>query len=327
MNQDDPDRDSRSFVPPSCDGDSYWDDEHEVSVPLDPSDAWGPDTLGRVVEVDAMVAIFAADRLEWVHAFRVEQLREHQRWAADAGPADSPFDRRSVPDLAERSIRLELACALKISEYAAERMTALAEALVETYPDVLASMRSGNLSERHVNALIDTADEIAEEHRAALVTQGLEWAQELPYGTFRRKLRTFAAELQVKTIEEQHEAAFTERLVGIRPAPNGMAWLNIFTSEVEAHAIFHRVTAMGKAVGKMDPADARTIDQRRADVVTDLLLDGDVGSYPDTARGIRPTVAVTVPSSPFLGATRNRQRSRGSVRSPRHRPRTLRHRR
>ena len=57
-----------------------------------------------------------------------------------------------------------------------------------------------------------------------------------------------------------------------------MTWLHALLPAVEAHAIHDRLTRMGKTmVGRRagDPdADPRSLDQVRADILCDLLIDG-----------------------------------------------------
>jgi hypothetical protein len=74
---------------------------------------------------------------------------------------------------------------------------------------------------------------------------------------------------------------------------------------VEAHAVLHRVSTMATAIrgraGDRRPderggeAEGRTMDQVRADVLCDLLIDGRVAAHPERVRGIRASVVVTVP--------------------------------
>lgn len=80
----------------------------------------------------------------------------------------------------------------------------------------------------------------------------------------------------------------------VQPADDGMAWLMALMPAVEAQAVHGRVTAMAKVI-KAHEGEVRTLDQIRADVLGDLLVDGRVDFHPDEARGIRATVAVTVP--------------------------------
>ncbi len=63
---------------------------------------------------------------------------------------------------------------------------------------------------------------------------------------------------------------------------------------MEAQAIFDRLTGQAKVLAA-HPDETRTLDQLRADVFGDLLIDGVTDSLPPDARGIRATVVVTVP--------------------------------
>ncbi len=93
-----------------------------------------PDAVDLVLEAATMESVFAAQRLERVDAMRRELLAE----AAGRGAG--------VTDIVERSIRLELAAAMRVTEYAAGRMIVLAEALVHRYPAALDSLGGGRMT-------------------------------------------------------------------------------------------------------------------------------------------------------------------------------------
>ena len=78
-----------------------------------------------------------------------------------------------------------------------------------------------------------------------------------------------------------------------------MAGLWVYGPAVEAHAIFGRVTAMAKLLVAVD-GETRTLDQARADIVADLLIDGTTAHIPAAAAGIRASVVVTVPALSLL---------------------------
>jgi len=63
---------------------------------------------------------------------------------------------------------------------------------------------------------------------------------------------------------------------------------------VEAHAIWDKATRIAKVILAQE-GETRTLAQIRADVIADLLIDGRTDLHPAEARGIRATVAVTVP--------------------------------
>src|SRR4051794_31022086 len=83
---------------------------------------YGADALDLVLEIADMRACIAAQQLVRVDALRREALR------------DAETQGRALTDVLERSVRLELAAALRITEHAADEMIAFAEALVHRYP-------------------------------------------------------------------------------------------------------------------------------------------------------------------------------------------------
>jgi hypothetical protein len=125
--------------------------------PLEPRDPEGsdevevdgipvPDVVDLVLEAATMEAVFAAQRLVRIDGMRRELLTE----ARDRGAG--------VTDIVERSIRLELAAAMRVTEYAAARMIVVAEALVHRYPAALDSLSGGRMTPKH-----------AERHRSRTV--------------------------------------------------------------------------------------------------------------------------------------------------------------
>src|SRR6187551_1121613 len=111
-----------------------FDPENEPSRESDLDDwdetaAAGPDELDLVVEVSDMMTVFAAQQLERIDALRRRAL------------LDAELHGRALTEMIERSLRLELAAALRITEYAAGGLITLSEAIVRRYPAVLESLR------------------------------------------------------------------------------------------------------------------------------------------------------------------------------------------
>ena len=73
--------------------------------------------------------------------------------------------------------------------------------------------------------------------------------------------------------------------------------------EVEATAAYGRATAIAKTIPAHE-GETRTLDQIRADVMADLLIEGTTTAHPTEARGIRATVVVTVPALALLESDR-----------------------
>ncbi|KQP70714.1 HNH endonuclease [Microbacterium sp. Leaf288] len=241
-----------------------------------------PDAVDLVVETATMMSVFAAERLMRIDAMRRELLREA------TGRGDG------VRDIVERSIRLELAAAMRVTEYAAGRLIAQAEALVRRYRPALEALGSGRITDKHAEIIADLLDEAPPELRERLLERAVPLAESEPVGTFRRALRTLIETAQATTLEERHQRALRARRVVVERGQDGMAGLWIFAPAVEIHAIHGRLTQMAKAIAPV-AGGTRTLDQLRADVAADLLIDGTTDHLPAAASGIRAQVVVTVP--------------------------------
>ncbi|KAA9145664.1 DUF222 domain-containing protein [Microbacterium lushaniae] len=234
-----------------------------------------------------MMSVFAAQRFERVDAMHQEALTELTTF------------RGASLEMIERSLRLELAAALQITERAADRMLITAEGLVGRYPAMLASLQGARTTERHAEVFVELVDTVEPELREPVVPLAVELAEAHPLGTFHRLLRKLVETVRAASLEERHRDAVAARRVVIEPSEDGMAWLLVHMPAVEAQAVHNRITAIAKVLGAEDD-DERTLDQLRADVVGDLLVDGVVAAHPGAAQGIRATVAVTVPALALL---------------------------
>ena len=134
-----------------------------------------------------------------------------------------------------------------------------------------------------------------------------------------------------ETEEQRHRLARQDRRVWLEPREDGMAQLCAFLDAATAHAIQDRIDALVERtdplagrrlysdgeisepgyvatnfLGVMYPdiasaeAAPRTLPQLRADVLTDLLLDGEPADLPEHLRGIRGHVTITVPALALL---------------------------
>lgn len=243
---------------------------------------YDPDALDLVLEIADMRASIAAQQLVQVDAMRREALR------------DAETHGRALTDVLERSVRLELAAALRMTEHAAGQMISLAEALVHRYPDVLESLLRARMTERHAALLVEAVDQVEPSLREPVLTRAIALAEAESVGTFRRALRKLVDTARAETLTERFERAALSRRIVVVPADDNMAWLMTLAPAVEVHAIHGLMTARAKVIAA-DPSETRTLDQLRADVLTDLLIDGGTQLHPKEARGIRATVAVTVP--------------------------------
>ncbi|MET0812186.1 MAG: DUF222 domain-containing protein, partial [Microbacterium sp.] len=178
------------------------DDDRFVD-PIDMLEAEPPDAVDRVVEVAGMVAVFAAERLLSIAHLQADARRR--------GPGMST-------EIRDRSVRLELASALRITEYAAGELLALADAVVHRFPVVYDSLHQGQITERHAQILTSIVDTVELSHRGAVLERGLALALEHPVGTFRRLLSSLVETIRAATLDERYAESLSHRRVVIEAA-------------------------------------------------------------------------------------------------------------
>ncbi|MFG6501977.1 DUF222 domain-containing protein [Microbacterium sp. P05] len=246
-----------------------------------------PDLIDRVLEIAGMESTFAAQRFQRVDEMRREALVQTTTF------------RGAIPEIIERSLRLELATALRITESAADRMFLEADALVHRYPAVLDSLANARTTERHAQAFVELVDPVEPELLDRVVPKGVQLAETLPLGSFRRELRKLVEIVRVATLDERYREALKLRRVVVEPSVEGMAWVSIYMPAIEARASMNRLTALAKAVRERE-GETRTLDELRADIVGDLLVEGRTDGVPEADRGIHAIVTVTVPALSLL---------------------------
>ncbi|MEO7123350.1 MAG: DUF222 domain-containing protein [Lacisediminihabitans sp.] len=258
------------------------------------------DIVDAVVSVERMIAGLTAMRAELLdQAIVLSDLQDQV-----SPSADSPL----IPSqsMRWRSLKAEIACALRLPERTAENHLATAHSLAHELRPTLSALKAGEISYRHAEALVDSAAGIDADAAAALEAAALPYARNLTVAKFERKLRTLRERTNPDTVAERRERAVTDREVTFTPGRDGMAWLSAYLPATDALAGFNRLTeiatclrAADKSVRDVSPMPVRTLTQLRADVFRDLLLDGEPAL--EGPRGIRPTVYVSVPALTLLG--------------------------
>ena len=279
--------------PPSSPDPAWSDDEVERFLPP------APDAVDLVVETATMMSVFAAQRYARIEGMRRDLLTDAV--AHGAGEVE----------LVERSIRLELAAAMRITEYAAGRLIVVAQALHGPCRAAWDSLAAGRITEKHAETLVDLLGELTPDLQEGLVGEAVALAEAEPVGTFRRALRDRIATVTAPTIEDRYQSVVRSRRIAVEPVADGLGLPLTYAPEVELQAIFGRATAIAKTIKAA--GDERTLDQIRADVVCDLLIDGTTEHVPAAASGIRAQVVVTVPVLSLLEAEGESPRTTGIV--------------
>ncbi|GAA1754713.1 HNH endonuclease signature motif containing protein [Kocuria aegyptia] len=241
---------------------------------------------------------------------------------------------RDVADEIGPALRLPAGTALRRVEDAVLLAESLPEVL-EALEQGLAGVRQAGVLVELWRELVRDADGLPPQLQAPvrsvrrIVDELLLRAPDSTAAQLRAYARRRRAGLLRETEEQRHRLALRDRRVWVEPREDGMAQLCALLDAATAHAIQDRLDTL---VDRADPAvpaapvevvatgasatpalpptaasdggpsgvDAgttgrRTVPQLRADVLADLLLDGEPADLPGHLRGIRGHVTVTVP--------------------------------
>lgn len=253
--------------------------------------------LDAIIALERLTASLAASR-----AVAIDELR---RLILTTAERDARGERSGGWDTAVTARRVaatELATALRVSESAAQSLLNESAALTTTLPGTHAALREGALSYAHTVAIVEEASNLPASSHAEFEKTLLPESTTRTAAGLRQRARVVRERLHPDSIDERCRDARERRDVRLEPARDGMAWLTAYLPAENAIAAYRRVSEIATGLGGSGDAeqrDDRTLAQRRADVMTDLLHDGIV-SGSGAGRGVRAQVLVTVPALTLL---------------------------
>lgn len=191
-------------------------------------------------------------------------------------------------------VREQVACVLNCSpEFAGHRL-AQAERLDRFAAiELLADAR---VSFAQLRVLADQLAPLDERAALAVAARVLPNAAEQSYAAFRAAVRRAVLTLAPKTDAAERAHNVADRRVRIEPAGAGVMSLWALLPEEHATAIAAAITT---AASRVAADDLRTTEQRRADALTQLIVNGDSADLP-TQPSLRPAVNVCVALSTLL---------------------------
>jgi Domain of unknown function (DUF222) len=222
-----------------------------------------------------------------VAAVQARQLRALARFA-DLRP-----DRRGV--VIDEFAADEIAPLLRITRNTAHIRLDLAVQLSTRLPGTLAALDRGEIDLYKARILTELTDPLQPAQAAAVEAQVLPRAAEQTPGQLRAAARRAVLRIDPHGAEHRRQERIRDRAVIIDPGEDGTAQLTAVNLDAaDAVAAYQRLDAYARA---MSPTDGRTMDQRRADALIDLILGR--GSAQSTTTGAQ--IHVTVAASTLLG--------------------------
>ncbi len=231
-------------------------------------------------------------------------------------------------DMAHRAIASELAVPLRISDRTMQRRMVEAAELVTSYPATVDAWEAGHITQAHVRVISESGGGLPAHTRAEFEQHALVRCEEDTAGRVRTSVQMIAERLHPRTLTERHRDAAEKRAVTVQPLDDGMCELTATIPLVLGDAIHDRLTRMATVIhdarggaaqrlraggvggDEIIASDTRTMDQVRADVLTDLLLSAAPtadptasGDQPGSLGAIRAHVQVVVPALTLLHAS------------------------
>ncbi|HJQ42662.1 MAG TPA: DUF222 domain-containing protein, partial [Jatrophihabitantaceae bacterium] len=184
----------------------------------------------------------------------------------------------------------EIGAALRISSgWAADRLGFARE--LKRMPRLFELLRAGAVTFMHARNAAREMLQLDQEQVDAVLDRVLERATEQTVGEFTRSVRRAVLAAGVEP-ETKRAKAYADRRVAGRAMADGMAELYAFLSAEDYAALMAQVEREART---LIPGDTRTLEQRRADALVALVVDGALpSSDPDCPKPAQRPTAVNV---------------------------------
>jgi hypothetical protein len=227
------------------------------------------------------------------HGHAAEAMAEMARRATAADHAEELACGRPLMPHEQRweFVADEIAVVLAITKVDAARRYGLALAASEL-PAVAESWRSGDIDARKVQVICDRVIPLSDPARTALAGEAAGYAAKHTASELRRWLDRRVLAADPATAEQRRKSAQSDRCVTFTPLPDGVAELAAKLPALQARQLYDTVNTLAQSAA---PNDHRTIDQRRADALVDIVL--------GRAEPPQVSVQVVVPLDTLMGET------------------------
>ncbi|MFI7589594.1 DUF222 domain-containing protein [Spongisporangium articulatum] len=196
-----------------------------------------------------------------------------------------------VPEMELRAVADEIATETGLSRYAATKLQDTSCRLIHRFPATLDALAAGRVDARKAETIADGLTNVRDESvRRRLEGAAIEAASGLTVPGLRELLKGWVLAAEPEVAEERAREARAERRVVFTPVDGDMVelWALLPAEDgLKVRAVIEQTAGQLK--------DSRTADQRRADVLVDLLTGERAGVQPKTR------VTITVPLAVLAG--------------------------
>jgi hypothetical protein len=239
--------------------------------------------ISEMTASQCLDVIADADRMKSFYEARIAQALT--RFAELRPPS------RQGMDLADGA-REEVSMELGITPQAADTQIQQARKLVTRLPATLSALAEGHIDHKRAVALADLTSDLSSDDARTVEKQVLSQGKRPSHGKFRDAVRHHAIKADAAAAARRRAAARKRRDVSCQPCFDGMSKLTAELTAEDAAAVYKQIDVLAREA--KTPDDTRTVGQRRADVLVDLILGEGKKLY-------NVTVNVTVPMTTLMG--------------------------
>lgn len=266
---------------------------------------------------DLVEALAAADAtVNAMMAARDGLLAMAGRVASDISESG---DHPESDEMTMRVVASEIGQRLRVSDRTIQRRIAQASCLVDDFPEVWAAQGAGRISAAHAHVIIEAGAHLNTAERCAYAAAVLPLAETESPNRLRPLAKRVAERFHEAPLDERHQRARARRRVWTVDQDDAMSDLTLHGPAVLVHAMMDRLSQMAHVIREanlraarearlsgddFDP-DTRSVDEIRADLLTDLVLTGSVsgcGDLDELLDEISGRVEVTIPFMSLMGA-------------------------
>ena len=220
----------------------------------------GVDGFDRLERIGTWEKVIA-----WAQA---RQCAEISRFMADSVAAPS---HGMSAEQAVESAQAEVGLMLTLTSGGAAWRVADARTLVEDFPATFAALESGVITLTKARIIVEGCADVSAERAAAVEARVLPRAPRQTHGQLRAAVARAVKREDAAASERRRERKKRDRKVVLYPERDGMATLAATLPAAEAVGVFAVLDQHARGCGS---TDGRSMDARRADALTDLVLDG-----------------------------------------------------
>ncbi|MCW2542195.1 MAG: hypothetical protein JWN95_3920, partial [Frankiales bacterium] len=239
------------------------------------------ESLSQAERVDALIAL--EQHRSWLDGLH-QQLLASIAQSAEAAAAETGGAQK------RNWIREEVAAALSLAPMTAATKMRNAQHLCTQLPATEHALLTGAITALKALAIIEGSYPLPEDVLPTYENRVLRRAATQTLAQLKQCVSRAQLRLDPAGAHQRHQRAVADRSVRITDAGDGMAWLSALLPAEHAHACAQRLDA----AARMTPTtDARTLDQRRADLLIDAVISGLSGDLP-TKQGLQPRINVII---------------------------------